>query len=560
MTTKLTLLLKKVKTFLVGQKILQLPVKKIKVNQVGYLPFERKVFLFTNNNENMAGVIFQVVRLSDHTVFKGLLGNVIMDKDSGDKNYMGEFSFVEEPGEYVIRIGDEESYPFEITPDKYRKLFYTTMRSYYLQRCGMEINDSISGVSHAPCHLNGATMESDPRGGEIAATGGWHDAGDYGKYIPTAALTVAQILLMYELSPETFNSISLDIPKEKGYLHLPDILAEIKYELDWMLKMQDLKDGGVYFKVSTDEFPPENTAPEDDNGICYCYSKGTAVTANFGAAISIASRIFEKIDQDYSETLKKAAISAGEFLIKTNDQVLVHSVGKTGAYLTSSVKDDLLWCYAELYRLTGNNKYIALIEKYWVETFSPNISWDNVSFLAAYALTSCMGISTERQNYIRDVILQWTKSIKKQISLNGYGSALKLEEYTWGSNKAALAYGVSMILAEKILDRNELENEIKAQLDYVLGVNPLSKVFITKIGIDYVRNPHNRLIKSKGILIPGLLVAGPNNNAEDGFYSKGLGPKGYVDLFEACSCNEYAIDYNAPLVFVAGYLFMINKN
>ncbi|WP_024834469.1 glycoside hydrolase family 9 protein [Ruminiclostridium josui] len=560
MIKKLILLLKKIKTVLFGEKIIQLPVKKIKVNQVGYLPFERKVFMFTDINKNMNGVVFHVVRLSDHKAFKGVLGNIIVDKDSGDKNYLGEFSFVEEPGEYVIRIGDEESYPFKITPDKYRKVFYTAMRSYYLQRCGMEINDSITGVSHGPCHINDAIMESEPKGGKITATGGWHDAGDYGKYIPTAAVTVAQILLMYELSPETFGSVFLDIQKEKDNLHLPDILEEIKYELDWMLKMQDPKDGGVYFKISTNEFPPPNIAPEDDDSICYCYSKGTAVTANFGAAISIAARVFEKVDQDYSDTLKKAAIAAGEFLIKTNDQILVHTVGNTGAYLNSSVEDDLLWCYAELYCLTGNSKYITLIDKYWVEVFSPNINWDNVSFLAAYALTSCMGIPTERQNYIRDTIFQWTKSIKNQISLNGYRSALKFEEYTWGSNKAALAYGVSMILAQKILGRNDLEDEIKAQLDYVLGVNPLSKVYITKLGTDYVRNPHHRLIKSKGILIPGLLVAGPNNNAEDGFYSKGLGPKGYVDLFEACSCNEYAIDYNAPLVFVAGYLFMINKN
>lgn len=35
---------------------------------------------------------------------------------------------------------------------------------------------------------------------------------------------------------------------------VPDILDEARYELDWMLKMQD-DNGGVYHKVTCDVFP-----------------------------------------------------------------------------------------------------------------------------------------------------------------------------------------------------------------------------------------------------------------------------------------------------------------
>jgi hypothetical protein len=42
-------------------------------------------------------------------------------------------------------------------------------------------------------------------------------------------------------------------------------------------------------------------------------------------------------------------------------------------------------------------------------------------------------------------------------------------------------------------------------------------------------------------------------NAEDGVYPKGLGARGYVDDAQSYASNEYAIDYNAPLVFLAGY-------
>lgn len=538
----------------------QRPVKNIKVNQAGYLPSEKKIFLYTTNADHLTGKIFQIVRISDGKVFEGQLGQATTDKDSGDRNYRGDFSFLTETGKYTIKIDSEESYPFEINHRKYHDLFYLAMRSYYIQRCGTEINDTISGISHAACHLEDSYPDNDPWGQRLDTTGGWHDAGDYGKYIPSAAVTVAQLLLMYELAPGIFDGFSLDIPKTKDDAHLPDILAEIKYELDWMLKMQDVTDGGVFFKVKSCVFPPIDRAPEDDDvEIRYYYSKGTAATANFAGVIAIAARIFEKAAPKYAEKLKKAAIQAGDFLIKTNGKVIVPSTGKIGAYLTTSVKDDLCWAYAELYRLTGERNYLDMAQQNWENNFIPIITWDNVSILAVYALLAYPETPDElRKKWIAS-LNQWAEGIRTRIIANGYHVALVWNEYLWGSMRAALAYGVSLILIQKLLNRVDLENEIQSQLDYVLGMNPLSKVYITGVGTNYVQFPHHRLVASKRILVPGLLVGGPNNQAEDGLYPRDLGPRGYVDRTEACSCNESAIDYNAPLVFLTGYFWLMEE-
>jgi endoglucanase len=534
-----------------------LPVKKIKVNQVGYTPSEKKIFLYTTTTKSLEGKGFQVIRASDGKVFKGRLSKSTVDKDSGDRNYNGDFSFLTEPGKYTIKINSDESYPFEITDQKYHDLFYITMRSYYLQRCGMEINDTISGVSHAACHLDDSYPDDKPLGSLMDTTGGWHDAGDYGKYIPSAAVTLAQLLLIYELSPKTFDRLSLDIPKTKADEPFSDILLEIKYELDWMLKMQDTKDGGVFYKVSSYEFPPIDMAPEDDNVVRYYYRKGTAITANFVGAIAIAARVFEKTDLKYAERLRKAAIQAGDFLVRTNGEILEPSIGKTGAYLTTSVKGALCWAYAELYRLTGEQNYLDMVQQNWENSFVPIIGWDNVSFLAVYTLLAYPKTPDELRKKWLNIMIQWAESIRARISLNGYHVALVWDEYVWASVKTALAYGVSLILVQELLSGKDFEDEIKSPLDYVLGVNPLSKVYITKVGTDYVYYPHHRLVESKRILVPGLVVGGPNNWAEDGFYPSNLGPKGYIDLTNACSCNEYAIDYNAPFVFIVGYLWMI---
>ncbi len=540
-----------------NKKQTRFPVRKIKVNQAGYVPFEKKVFFYTAGAESFEGIVFEIIRASDGKVFQGQLGKAVLDNDSGDRNYSGDFSFLTEPGNYTIKIGAEESHPFEITGQKYLNLFYVTMRSYYLQRCGMEIHDTISGVSYAACHLDDSYPDNNPLGPRMDTTGGWHDAGDYGKYIPTAAVTVAQLLLMYELSPETFAHFSLDIPRTKNDQHLSDILAEIKYELDWMLKMQDGSDGGVYYKVTSHKFPPMDLAPEDDDvEIRYYYSKGTAVTANFAGAIAIAARVYEKKDPEYAQRLKKAAIQAGDFLIKSTSEVLIPSTGGIGAYQTTSVKDDLCWAYAELYRLTEKRDYLDMALQYWEANFVPVITWDNVSFLAVYTLLSYSGTPVNLREEWRSGMIQWAKSIRPRINSNGYRVALVWSEYVWSSNKTVLAYGVTFILIQKLLGELEFEDEIQFSLDYVLGVNPLSKVYITKVGTDYVRHPHNRIVESKRILIPGLLVGGPNNKAEDGLYPRDLGPKGYIDVTGACSCNENAIDYNAPLVFITGYLWM----
>jgi endoglucanase len=97
-------------------------------------------------------------------------------------------------------------------------------------------------------------------------------------------------------------------------------------------------------------------------------------------------------------------------------------------------------------------------------------------------------------------------------------------------------------------------NAAADQLHWVLGRNPLGQSFITGSGTRPPRHPHHRLVASGGKMIPGMLVGGPNRRAEDGIAPANRGPRSYVDDQEAYSVNEPAIDYGAPLVFVAGWL------
>ncbi len=532
-----------------------LPVKKIKVNQLGYQPNEKKEFLFTVENRKWRGKPFKIIDAGNgRKVFDGILGNVKLDNTMEEFICYGDFSSFKKEGKYQIKIeGVEESYPFEIKKNLYKNFYITAMRTYYLQRCGVEIKDKFSGVTHKACHLHDGRLRGfnpNPTNAFWNTTGGWHDAGDYGKYVPSAGAALAGLLLLYEVAGEKVSKISLNIPKNEQ--NLPDFLEEIKFELDWLLKMQD-SDGGVFHKVNSMKFP-RTISPDEDELVRYVYEKGTSDTAIFTGVMAMAARLFAAEYPAYSKILKTAALTSAHYLEKHNKFLILSSNDETGSYQTSSVEDELYWAFSELFRLTGNKEYYSYAENYmdqFVE-YSP-FSWDDTSSLAVYALLKAKGTPAKTKNKLLADVLKQSKKLVERISKEGYRVALLDSEYNWASVKTALAYGVNLVLANQFSPNEKFVEAARRQVDYALGVNALSKSFLTKVGTDSVRYVHHRVVMSSGILIPGLLVGGPNNKAEDGLYPKDLNQKSYIDRPDAYSCNEYAIDYNAPLVFLAAY-------
>ncbi len=539
------------------EKIIMLPVHPIKVNQWGYLPEElKRVVLTVDPNVPLAATAFSVVAMQGGKVaFDGKLEGPTLDETTGDTVYAGDFSALTAPGKYKISVdGFEKSYPFTIGSDVHATLFHSAMRTYFLQRCGVEIHDPISKVAHPACHLNDGVLKQD-ESVKRDVTGGWHDAGDYGKYIPTAGATVAQLLALYELNPQKFAAFSLDIPESADTL--PDLLNELKFELDWMLKMQD-SDGGVFHKVNTRNFPGI-IMPEADTLTRFIYEKGTTDTAIFAGSMAAAARVFAGVDAQYGDALRQAALKAGAFLL-AQQEVLWPSNDNTGAYKSDAVDDELFWAYAELWRLTGEQAYLDAALPLF-ETLAPifaeahpTFGWENTTTFGLYALYLAENTPAEINDRVRGLLLADSDATVAAIQKSGYRMSLVLGEFKWASNKNACAKGMQLILTSNYVEKKaEYEQAARTQLDYILGVNPLSKSFLTGIGADRVRYTHHRILEASGVVVPGLMVGGPNDKAEDGSYPSGLQAKGYVDKLQSYASNEYAIDYNAPFVFLSGY-------
>lgn len=458
------------------------------------------------------------------------------------------------PGIYRLSSNGLLSAPFRIGEDVYGSVFRTTMRSFYLQRCGMAMDDATTGVRHAPCHLRPARLDREE--GTVEVAGGWHDAGDYGRYMPTAALTVGELLLLAELAPATFRATRLDLP-ETADGDLPDTLREVRYELEWMLKMQR-GDGGVYHKVNTEYFCGM-VVPEEDTEPLICYPVATPDTAVFAAAMARASRIYAPYDRGFAGRLADAAEHAWDFLAGT-PPLLNPSNGHTGAYLTRSDADERLWAAAECFLAFGSDRYRTYVEQAWDavvgDAATVPVNWENVTTLTPIVLA----LGPARDEAIRKraerALLAGAAAIWARTAQDPFGIPLREQEYRWASAKTVAAYGLHFAVAHAVSGAERYRRAAVAAFDWVLGANWPGRSFITGIGAQAPRHPHHRYVTATGVMVPGLVVGGPNADAhrQDGITPAWPAPVAYVDDDRAYAVNEYAIDYNAPVVVLAGWL------
>lgn len=539
---------------------------RIVINQVGYYPTGPKSAFLINLSNPQTNKVQLVNFRNKRTVFEADLGEGYPDEASKDVIQTIDFTRFKQEGRYYLKYGNIQSYPFRIGRDIYRDAFTKLLRSYYLQRCGVTVRDSVSGVNHPPCHISDgliAHQDSFNRAGEAKrALGSWHDAGDFGKYVAPTAVTIGRLLSLYEQYPKLFGDRQLSIPESGN--RKPDLLDEVKVGLDWMLTMQR-EDGAVYRKLSGKDWPGP-IPPQEDKQPRFVYGISTPETAKFAAAMAMAGRVYAPIDTKLAQNYLKAAQKAWRFL-QTEPTIKVDWVegddNGSGKYLASESdpgealktdKDDRLWAAAELFITTGNSAF----EQYLAQNI-PSLSytlfeWADPSPLAMinYLMQTHRKGSDNLKQQIKEKLIQRADSLMQKVSLSGY--RLANDNFIWASNKMAAEEGITLLYAYQVTGNQAYFTAAVDQLDYLLGRNHFNKSFITGVGSNSVRNVHHRIAQAKKIVIPGLMVGGPNTEAQDGIAPKGLGPLSYLDDDRSYATNEYAIDYNASVIGLMGML------
>ncbi len=322
------------------------PTNQIKVDQVGYLSIAPKIAFVVSTN---LAADFTVHRKHDDSlVFQSKLSAPVDDPDTGDRVQAADFTSLEKNGTYYLQVpGVGRSWDFTIGPDVYVRAFYLSMRAFYGQRCGtaVDLGPEFSGYKHGACHLVGAYHQSSGKNGPRESAKGWHDAGDYGRYVVNSGISTGTLLLTWEIFGARIKNINLNIPESGN--GTPDILNEVRWNLDWMLTMQDA-DGGVWHKQTSENFAAF-VMPEGDSSISYVIGtnkepyKSSCATADFAAVMAIAARAYQPFDAVYARKCLAAAEKAWAWLQKYPDVTFRNSPGViTGGYGDNACGDELL--------------------------------------------------------------------------------------------------------------------------------------------------------------------------------------------------------------------------
>lgn len=517
-----------------------------RINQVGFLPNENKTAVILSNI-NLEGMVVAIKNITTNKT----INSVEIRNNNGkygnfNFTYTVDFTSTNQLGKYVLKIGDRQSYPFLIGNNVNQDIVEKLLDFFKIQRCGYT-----NPEEHNVCHIADATSIID--GGKtiqqtIDLTGGWHDAGDYVKFLNTTAYTTYILLFAYEFDQQKFGF-------DKNKNGSPDILEEAKIGLDWMIRasyknkfitqVQDLRDHDVGWRM-----------PEDDP-LTYDRPAYVGIGKNligiYSATMAIASRIWKSKFQ-YNEFADKCLGLAEKYYAIRNRVPDVDSSG-TGMYIDNNYEGKLALGAAELYLSTNKINYLN-DAKVYADLAGSDFwwSWGNINSIAHYRLAF---YDVRYKDFIKSSLEHFSNNM--QNNLFGLGTSL-----TWGTNNTLLGISFLNILWNRLTNDNTFNKTASTQKDFILGRNPWGISFIYNVGTDFSKNFHHQVAYFKGRLNGGF-AAGPatkeflknyNINYEevDKYLKFQTSEMYYRDDKNDYITNEPTISANATAIFVFGNL------
>ncbi|AZK45690.1 glycoside hydrolase family 9 protein [Paenibacillus lentus] len=531
----------------------------IAVNQLGYRNKDAKIARIAGEGNRRFRLVNHV---SGEEVWQGQTLSAFEDAASGIMVSWGDFSAWEQPGTYRIEDEDgQSSYPFMISDVVYEEAHQALLKAFYYFRCGVELEEEYAGPwKHAPCHLTPALVYGEePR--RIDAKGGWHDAGDYGKYVAPGAKAVADLLLAYECYPTAFAE-PLPLPESDGVM--PDVLHECRYELEWMLRMQDSETGGVFHKLTTLQFPGPDVMPEEDHAELYITPVSATATGCFAGVMAMAARVYAAYDASFAAACLQAAERAWAWLELHPDYPGFRNPPEisTGEYGDEQDMDERYWAAAELYRTTGESRYHQAFQQFArQEAFDKyELGWAD---MGGYGTISYL-MSEQEQDpelavRLQAGLQQRAAELAAVSSRDGFGISLKPEQYIWGSNMLVMNHAMLLLIADRLSGSPAFERHALEHIHYLLGANVMGISYVTGLGTRSILYPHHRPSEGDGVEapVPGLVSGGPNYGKQDDYAREHLAGRApaasFADVMESYATNEVTIYWNSPAVFVLSH-------
>lgn len=540
------------------------PSGDIRLNQLGFYPEAVKTFVVVGTEAD----VFDLRDGRGETVYTGDL----VDRGKWDKSNesvkTGKFSDFNRRGQYTVHVKDKgASHPFEIKDNLYHDAHTAAMKSYYFHRASLDLEERYAGIWNREAGHPDTIVYFHPSSGRSEGStrspGGWYDAGDYNKYVVNGGITVGTILSFHELIPEALGDGSLNIPESGNGLH--DLLDEVKYELDWILTMQD-DDGGVFVKVTAENFE-SFVPPHEATSKRWVVGKSTGATLNLVGVAAQAARIYRLYDADFAGVCLKAARRGWNWAVKNDMAAYTENPEgiATGVYGDDEFSDEFLWAAAELFVSTGEEEYLEYIEKNYKDPrIEANDTWKKMNSNLGYfsLVTQAETIPVDLREEIIGSFVSIADSLLDVMESVPY--RIPLERFYWGSNSDVLNHAMILAFAFTFTrDSKYIQAAVEA-VDYIFGKNATGYSFVTGYGDKSPMNIHHRPSATDGIdePIPGYLVNGSNEFRHDDIEKHTWGveypntepAKCYIDLQGSYATNEVAINWNGALVFMLGFL------
>ena len=524
----------------------------IRANQIGYDPHGYKnAIVFSDAPLNGR---FEVIELpSRKTAFSAKLTPIIEVKWGTNEHHAElEFSKLRREGRFAIAVNGLESIPFEIRSGVYESLPSRLLEFMREQRCGY--NPWLKTI----CHSNDAytAYGPEPAGSYVDARGGWHDAADLLKYLLTSGNATAQMLLAYELTaPKLLSakgssershagcygwpeSDEVDAAGNPGANGIPDILDEARWGLQWMLKLHPAPDQ-LYHQVGDDRDHAGWRLPQDEQidygwgpgkgrvvyfaegkpqGLAQFKSKSTGIAnlaGRYAAAMALAYQVWraDPQERDFANKCLKGGREVYELGRAKEGVQQGNSYKAPYRYEETTWADDMEWGATELFRATGEQRYLDDARHYAV--LAADESWMGKEQTGHYQYYPFINVGHFRlydlvdRKFKRLLAGYYRQGIERCVTAGQKNPYRVGVPFIWCSNNLLTALLTQCLMYERMTGDGRFHAFAQRQSDWLMGRNPWGYTMFTEIGAVCPRDPHlmTRQITKRAVV--GGLVDGP---------------------------------------------------
>lgn len=555
------------------------------VDQFGYLPFGKKRAVVRTElpvtplvgASHQSANWLQLINVETNQVVQEGTGSFLMSYYERPEvaaslygGYAWEFDFssLQTPGVYTLfnATANIRSPEFSIGQDIYKPILKEALRTFYYQRAGfakelpyaeLGWTDSASHIGECQDANARSIFAKDDAETERDLSGGWYNGSEYHRYTSQHAKNLIMLLFSYVEAPKAWSDDN-NLPDSGN--GIPDILDEIKWGVDWLVKMQN-DDGSVLSLLASSHVNAQGkiaSPPSSATGCSYYGAPSMAATMDAAAAFAFAAKVLKDSPynslHNYADTLLVRAENAwhwGELREFAVDSDINYSNLYDGNFYFSLSLPKYNYSYMNesqnrelfaanfLYWLTG-------LEKYKDKRFIAPTTWEGYGLYTVTALyDDYLRIQAGEATSNNDLTLldQYESSLYEEMR-NRTLEYTSLEEswyydaylYAWSEIK-----GSNYLMADKgslymnVYQYNvggnmggpiEYRDRAAGYLHYLHGTNPLGIVYLTNMAgsgahrsVSEIYHPwffNGSAWDSANDSLygpaPGLLTSGPNAN------------------------------------------------